>query len=130
MIRISKKEASEQLQKLKECFGVNPIYININAAKAFECLELFINQTLLDRKPIPSKLKDSIESALSSTIDGLIYNYSKQMAKHYKKLKSNEGESEVIEKDRFILNFLCFMQTHGIEEFINYVECSDFFKKI
>ena len=32
--------------------------------------------------------KDSIEATLCSTIDGLIYTYSKEMAKHYKKLKT------------------------------------------
>ena len=129
MIRISRKEASEQLQNLKESFGVDPIYIDESAAKAFECLELFIHQTLLDRKPIPSEQKASIEATLNSVIDGLIYNYSKEMAKHYKKLKPNEGESDIIEKDRFILNFFSFMQSHGIDEFINYIECSDFFRE-
>lgn len=129
MIRISKKEASEQLQKLKESFGVEPIYIDENAAKAFECLELYINQTLLDRRPIPKELKDSIEATLNSSIDGLIYYYSKEMSKHYKKLKTNIGESDIIEQDRFLLSFFSFMQTHGIDEFINYVECSNFFKE-
>ena len=59
----------------------------------------------------------------------ILYNYSKEMAKHYKKLKSNIGDSEIIEQDRFLLSFFSFMQTHGIDEFINYVECSDFFKE-
>ena len=79
MIRISKKEASEQLRKLKESFGVDPIYIDENAAKAFECLELYINQTLLDRRPIPKEVKDSIEATLYSTIDRLIYDCSKDL---------------------------------------------------
>ena len=73
--------------------------------------------------------KDSIEATLCSTIDGLIYNFSKEMTKHYKKLKRSQGESDIIEGDRYILSFFSFMQTHGIDEFINYVECSDFFKE-
>lgn len=128
MIRISKKEASEQLQALKETFGVDPIYIDEKAAKAFECLELFINQTLLDKKPLPQKEKDKIEALINSCIDGWEYAVNKERDKRYKKIKNDEGEDEFIYRTRIVSCFLYFMQAHGIDEFINYIECDDFFK--
>lgn len=128
MIRISKKEALEQLQILKERFGVDPIYIDEMAAKAFECLELFINQTLLDRHPLEPKQKEEIEAILNSSIDGWQYRVNKEIAKRYKKLKKETGEDDIISKFRILSNFLSFIATHGIDNFITYLECTDFFK--
>lgn len=130
MIRISKKEASEQLQYLKESYGIDPIYIDEKSAKAFECLELFINQTLLDRKPLPQEEKNKIEALLNSCIDGWEYATNKERDKRYKKLKKEDGEDEFIYRTRIVSSFLLFMMSHGVDEFINYLECTDFFKNI
>lgn len=130
MIRISKKEASEQLQALKETFGVDPIYIDEKAAKAFECLELYINQTPLNRKPLEIGEDDYIKAVINSCIDGWCVPIKRWQNKRYRRIKNDAHNDEVIVKTRIILNFLSFMQSHGADEFINYLECTDFFKEI
>ena len=127
MIRISKKEASEQLQMLKESFGVDPIYINEMSAKAFECLELYINQTLLNREPLAVGEDDYIKAVINSCIDGWGVPIQRWQNQRYRRIRNDVHEDEQITKTRIILNFLKFMQTHGVDAFINYVECDDFF---
>ena len=93
MIRISKKQASEQLRVLKESYGVDPIYIDEKAAKAFECLELFINQTLLDRNPLKKEEKD--ENVTSSEITKIEEDIRKsaERMKEYKQTGNYEQEA-------------------------------------
>ena len=130
MIKITKKEASEQLQYLKESFGVDPIYINEKSAKAFECLELYINQTLLNREPLAVGEDDYIKAVINSCIDGWGVPIQRWQNQRYRRIKNDTHNDEVIVKTRIILNFLSFMQSHGVDEFINYLECTDFFKEI
>lgn len=130
MIRISKKEASEQLQMLKESYGVDPIYVDEKAAKAFECLELYINQTPLNKKPLPNEKIDFITRLINSCIDGWSVPIKRWQNKRYRRIKNDTHNDEVIVKTRIMSNFLSFMQSHGVDEFINYLECTDFFKEI
>lgn len=130
MIRISKKEALEQLQSLKESYGVDPIYIDEKAAKAFECLELYINKTLLNRKPLAEGEDEYIRALTNSCIDGWCVSIKRWQNQRYRRIKKDDHTDEVITKTRIILNFLSFMQSHGVDEFINYLECTDFFKEI
>lgn len=128
MIRISKKEASEQLQMLKESYGVDPIYIDEKAAKAFECLELYIN----DKEPLEETEIEHIISVLNSATDRWIYDSTCRLAKDYEnlgKLKKKKA-LENIELERITFNFLSFMQTHGIYAFIDYIQCNDFFEEV
>ncbi|MBE6645964.1 MAG: hypothetical protein E7612_11450 [Ruminococcaceae bacterium] len=57
------------------------------------------------------------------------YATNKERNKRYRKLKG-EGEDDFIYKTRVVSSFLSFMQSHGVDEFINYLECTDFFKGI
>ena len=127
MIKITKKEASEQLQYLKESFGVDPIYIDEKAAKAFECLELYINQTPLNKKILPNEETDFIAAVINSCIDGWSVPIQRWQNQLYRRIKNDVHNDEEITKTRIILNFLKFMQTHGVDAFINYVICDDFF---
>ena len=127
MIKITKIEASEQLQYLKESYGVDPIYIDEKAAKAFECLELYINQTPLNKKPMPNEEIEFMEGVLNSAIDGFGVPIQRWQNQRYRRIKNDVHNDEDITKTRIILNFLKFMQTHGVDAFINYVVCDDFF---
>ena len=130
MIKIAKKEASEQLQSLKENYGIDPIYIDEKAAKAFECLELYINQTPLNKKSLPNEEINFIERVINSCIDGWGVPIQRWQNQRYRRIRNDMHNDEQITKTRIILNFLSFMQSHGADEFINYLECSDFFKEI
>ena len=128
MIKITKKEALEQLQSLKESYGVDPIYIDEKAAKAFECLELYIN----DREPLEEAEIEHIISVLNSATDRWIYDSTCRLAEDYESLEKIRKKKalENIEMERIIFNFLTFMQTHGIYAFINYIQRTDLFKEI
>lgn len=128
MIKIAKKEASEQLQSLKENYGIDPIYIDEKAAKAFECLELYIN----DRESLEKAEIEHIISVLNSATDRWVYDSTCRLAEDYENLRKLKKKKalENIEMERIIFNFLTFMQTHGIYAFIDYIQCTDFFKEI
>ena len=128
MIKISKKEALNCLKTVEDFFPQDPMYFDKNLSKALEGLKLFITQELIDKKPLDVEEKEYINNVINSAIDRYMKAFTDDYAKCYKKLHKNPKYEEDIRIDRILLNFFAFCQAKAIDEFINFLECNDFFK--
>lgn len=107
---------------LKLCKALDvPFFELFNCCKNIDNVEF-------EEKSIDLKKKEDMIATLNSTLDAWINLEMKSMAKSYKKMKFSKAKAYSVELSRFLVNFYAFMQSHGIDAFMDYLERKDIFK--